>query len=330
MNSAIMGGYVDLRRNFATLPFEPTMLDSQKNDSLSIVAKALEEREDRWTLLKMRELNRSQVLGLKEKRVVDEALVGKPDASLFLRQDEKAWIYMNMEDHVLVRSLSEGFEAGDAIRQAKDIAQAIGDQVPFAKDERIGWLTARPLYAGTGLQISFVLHLPMLSMMQQIKPLAAAMEAEHLFSLRPLSQGDDKNPSALFVLSNLFGAYDGSEKLCAAVRQAAEKLIDKELKLRERILKKAARSTYVDQVFRAYGILKYARRLTENEFLGFWSKLRLGAAVGLLPIDMDSVDQLLQSTRRSRLIEIMESPGDEHAIHFTRADVVRAALDGGQ
>lgn len=329
MPDTVLYGFVDLRRNFAHLPFEPTMLDAQKGESLSIVTKALDQREETWVLHDLRRVGPQQLQGMKEKEGLDDGLLRKPDAPLFIRQDEQALVSLNLEDHVQVRALSHSLQAEDALAQAKEIARAIEGGAAFAKDERIGWLTARPLHACTGLQLSYVLHLPMLSMMQQIKPLMASLDAQHLFSLKPYGQAD-KNPGAVYVLRNLFSAYDASEKLMRAVRKMTEEISAKEIRLRQRILQQPARSVYADQVYRAYGILKYARRLTETEFLGYWSKLRLGAAVGYLPLSVEEADQLMRSTQRSSLAAIMGQGGDEHAIHFTRADVVRAALNGGQ
>ena len=108
-----------------------------------------------------------------------------------------------------------------------------------------------------------------------------------------------------------------------------EKLTAKEDNLRRKVLNNTSRSTYVDQVFRAYGILRYARRLTEAEFMAYWSKLRLGAMAGLLPADKAAIDSLLAQTSKNQLMQQIDSSMDEHTIHFIRADVVRAALNGG-
>lgn len=329
MAETVLSCYVDLRRNFAKLPFEPTMLDAQKHESVSLVTQALDEAEELWIFHQPGELSEQARHALSDRQLVLAGPQEGQGLSIFVREDERAFVYMNAEDHVLVRMLCDGNDTDGAIRAAKEIAFTISEQAAFSKDDRIGWLTARPLYAGTGLQVSYVLHLPMLSMMQQIRPITASLDAEHLFSLRPMGGSDEKNAAAMYVLSNLFGAYDSSEKLSKAVQSLAEKLSAKEEKLRERILKRALRSTYVDQIYRAYGILKYARRLTELEFLGFWSKLRLGAAVELLPLSVEQADELFQATRRPRLLEQMDTPGDEHAIHFVRADTVRAALSNG-
>ena len=63
--------------------------------------------------------------------------------------------------------------------------------------------------------------------------------------------------------------------------------------------------------------------------MAYWSKARLGACAGLLPTDIYSIDTLLDLTSKSKLIEQTDGVLDEHAIHFNRADTVRAALHGG-
>lgn len=329
MPDTIMGCWVDLRRNWAEFPFESTMLAADKPQLIDRVTQVLEPREETWTLFAMRDLTREQFSAMEDMPLLERSLWDNKDAAVFIRADGDAIIYVHHEDHLLIRVRANCDGMRQSVQEAKDMARLIAQTGTFAKDDRIGWLTARPQYAGTGLQVTYLMHLPMLSMMQQTKGLAARLQREHRFSLTPQTAQGEKNPACLFRLQNLFTAYDGTEKLMTAVGAVAEELTAKEDNLRRKILTHTNRSTYLDQVFRAYGILKYARRLTEAEFLGFWSKLRLGASAGLLPVSTDVVDQLLKQTAKEQLLAQMDDTMDEHAIHFIRADVVRAALNGG-
>lgn len=328
MPDTILGSWVDLRRNWADFPFESTMLDADKPQLISRVTQVLEPREETWTLYLMRDMTREQFGALADMTLMDRSLRDNQDAAVFIRSDGDAMIYVHQEDHLLIRVKAIDADVTRAAQEAKGIARLITQTGAYAKDERIGWLTARPQYAGTGLQVTYLMHLPMLSMMQQLKGIAAKMSGEHRFSLSAQTQGD-KNPANLYLLKNLFTAYGGTDELTAAVSAVADELTAKEDNLRRKVLNNTSRSTYVDQVYRAYGILRYARRLTEAEFLAYWSKLRLGAMAGLLPADQDAVDSLLAQTSKNQLMQQIDSSMDEHTIHFIRADVVRAALNGG-
>lgn len=59
-------------------------------------------------------------------------------------------------------------------------------------------------------------------------------------------------------------------------------LIDMELSLRARCLKEQPMDLR-DALLRSYGLLRYALRMDEKEFMLHWSHLRLGAAMDFCP-----------------------------------------------
>ncbi len=328
MSDTVLQTYVLLRRNFADYSFVPMMLDIDMHACVERVEEALGGKG--FITYHMKDVDEALFAQLSEKGLLDTQIRKSPTAALLVRNDGQVSILCNVEDQVLIRVEVIEDDVLSAIKTAKDLSRLIGSQNPFAKDERIGWLTARPLYAGTGLQVCYKLHLPMLAMLQQTRTIATALNKEHRFALSALPDHDEKNAAALFILCNLFTAYDSTQSLAGAVKELACSLSVKETNLREKILKRTVRSTYLDQVYRAYGILRYARRLNESEFLEYWSKLRLGASAGLLPISLEKVDALLQKAGRASLLMAKDTARDDHTIYFARADVVRAELNGGQ
>lgn len=327
MPDTILKTYVLLRRNFADYSFVPMMPESDMHTCVERVEEALGGQG--FTTYHMKDVDEALFAQFSEKGLLDTRSRKTPAVALLARSDGQVSILCNAEDQVLIRVEVKEDDIPAAIKTAKDLSRLIGSQNPFAKDERIGWLTARPLYAGTGLQVCYKLHLPMLAMLQQTRTITAALHKEHRFALSALPEHDEKNPAALFILCNLFTAYDSTQNLMEAVKELALSLSAKETNLREKILKRTVRSTYLDQVYRAYGILRYARRLNEVEFMEYWSKLRLGAAAGLLPLSLEKVDALLQKAGKASLLMAKDAPRDDHTIYFARADVVRAELNGG-
>lgn len=329
MPDTLLSTQVVLRRNFQDQPFVSTMLDADKAACAQRVHKALDSLESTWTLYHMRDLGKQDFSILQAEVGLSDDLWSSKAASLFIREDKQATVITNAEDHVQVQVRAESSAPTDAIAQAKVIAGQIGEEWPYAKDENLGWLTARPILAGSGLQIAADMHLPMLSMMQQLKGITQAMLKEQLFQLDTMPGQGDKNPGALYTLRSMFNAYGSTGELAQAAAKQAQDLARKEENLRDKILVRSIRSTYVDQVWRAYGVLKYARRLTEQEFLGLWSKLRLGTLSGLIDLPLETIDALREKASTAGLLGLYEDARDEHALHFFRADVVRAELNGG-
>ena len=329
MSENILRCFVDLRRNDIEFPFVTTMLDVEKQSLHNQVTDLLDERSETWTMYSLDDLDVIKRMALEDMELVDKELLQNKHSVIYVKEDESALICINIEDHLLIRVMAQYGEESLAIREAKDIAHMLSDGTAYAKDDRIGWLTAKPQYAGTGLQLTYVLHLPMLSMMQQVKANAARINAEHRFILRSQIDLDEKNAASLYYLRNLFTAYSDSDKLLQDIQEKLKEITAKEDNLRKKILKYNNRSVYSDQIYRAYGILKYARRLTQTEFLTYWSKLRLGVNAGFLPLTTQLVDSLLGLTTKTLLIEQSDGVLDEHAVHFNRADTVREALNGG-
>ena len=327
MPDTILQTFVLLRRNFADYSFVPMMLDIDMHSCVERVEEALGGQG--FSTYHMKDIEEALFAQLSEKGLLDTRSWKTPLATLLLRNDGQVSILCNVEDQVLIRVEVTDDDIQAAIKTAKDLSRLIGGQNPFARDERIGWLTARPLHAGTGLQVCYKLHLPMLAMLQQVRTIAGSLYKEHRFALTALPDHDEKNPAAIFILRNMFTAYDSTQNLAESVKELALSLSAKEINLREKILKRTVRSTYLDQVYRAYGILRYARRLNEIEFLDYWSKLRLGAAAGLLPLTLEKVDGLLQKAGKAALLMAADTLRDDHTIYFARADVVRAELNGG-
>lgn len=326
MPETLLRAYVRLRRNFEGFPFDATMLAADKRLCAERVGEALAGKE--YSHYRLAELDEAMLWELTGSGLVDSGMFQHEEAAIYVSADRQSSVVCNVEDHVQIRVEASGGDITAAVAKAKELSRLIHSHYPFVKDQRIGWLTARPQEAGTGLQVCQLLHLPMLHMMQQIKAITASYYKEQRFSLKPLSAQDPKNPSALYWLCNLFTAYDGTGTLCQAAQEQADTLTQREQTLRSRILKRSIRSTYLDQVYRAYGILKYARRLNDNEFMGYWSKLRLGVTAGLIPLSLEKVDGLLQQTSLSQLKAADPEHSDDHAIHFLRADKVRAELEG--
>lgn len=328
MNENILRSFADLRRNFAAFPFESTMLEADRHKLDGYVIEALDAQEETWALYHVREMDTKARLALEDTGLIDAPWLQNKALTLLVREDHRAIICLHEQDHVLIRVAAVDGGLMEAVKEAKEIARRLSMQEAFAKDERIGWLTAKPQYAGTGIQLSHLLHLPMLTMMQQMKSTEQKINGSRRFSLSAAT-ADEKNPGALYRLTNLFTAYNSTQALGAATEQTLDSICQKEDNLRRKVLKYASRSIYLDQIYRAWGILLYARRLTQSEFLSYWSKVRLGVRAGLLPADIRSVDRLLGMTSRFQLVQTTDGVLDEHLIHFSRADAVRSALNGG-
>ena len=77
---------------------------------------------------------------------------------------------------------------------------------------------------------------------------------------------------------------------------------------------------------RAFGILTHARILPRGEFYQMYSNLRLGATMGLLPLSVQKVDEVLDQAQDAHLCIYAGETLSGQALDAARADRVRELL----
>lgn len=104
-------------------------------------------------------------------------------------------------------------------------------------------------------------------------------------------------------------------------------LTDMEQALREKAAgADDSRVVLEDTVYRAWGVMRCARLMPLNEFFRHWSSVRLGAAMGLLPVPLDVLDALLDQAQDANLCVFNEQVLTGNALSAARARRVRGML----
>ncbi len=326
MAETLLSSSALLRRNWADYAFESSLTQAQRKEAEDRVLRALAEGEETFYLLKTSDLDEGLLESFCADRVLPKAGDEGDDARILLRKGENMAVFLHAEDHLLF--IARG-EVGEAAKSVITMAQRLSAAGSYAHRQEYGYLTARPMYAGTGLHLCFRLHLPLLHMLHQVKGVAAALLKDRGYTLVSLDNEDGKNPAALYVLFNRRTQGADEASLIEGAREACAFVEGKETELRQRIFNGNHHTVYADQVFRAYGVLRYARRLGAVEFQALWSKLRLGACAGLLPLSMEDADRIFEQGRKSRLLKSHGDETGEKNLNFLRADMVRHELNGG-
>ena len=87
---------------------------------------------------------------------------------LIVSKDSGVSIMVGEEDHLRLQVIGTGLCPKECLETANRVASLIEAALPFAYDERLGYLTACPTNIGTGLRASIMLHLPMLTATEQM------------------------------------------------------------------------------------------------------------------------------------------------------------------
>jgi len=246
-----------------------------------------------------------------------------------LASDEKETlsVAMNTGEHLLLQARDKAGHLEELAARVRILEKNIAlPEHPYAYDERFGYLSFSPVLAGSGIYVSLVMHLPMLSFLKQAKALSETLKQRYYCFLKPLPSTDGPNPGNLYRLGNASGFGREDEGIIRQVKEAAMMVADKEAFLRDKAFHHARVTPLADRAWRSYGILRHARRLASDDYLSLWSRLRLGAVAGILPVRVEKTDHMLEFGGDSRYLT---EGADRKTCPFRRADEVRQALSGG-
>src|SRR3989441_1007462 len=218
-----------------------------------------------------------------------------------------------------------GFDLEDAYAEVAAVDADLGRLVPFAFHPEFGYLTSCPTNAGTGLRASVLIHLPGLVLTKEINKVLQGLTQVGL-TFRGLYGEGSEVVGNFFQLSNQTTLGKAEGELLDHLGRIVRQVIEYEEQARDVLLKTAA-GTVDDKVWRAYGLLRYARSLSFEETMNLLSGVRLGAGLNLIPgLSVYTLNKLLIHTQPAHLATMEGRALNESEERVTRASYVRQLL----
>ena len=327
MSSTILSSRVRLARNYEDLPFDTARKPEEAATCIARTANALalSGMEEGFQLIRLSALTEIQRNALAESRLISRDLLKEPEtAAVLLRQEDALSIMINEEDHLRIQAVRPGLDLLSAASACFRVDDALSRQVAFAFDKQLGYLTACPTNTGTGMRASLLMHLPMLTICKQMGNVGQIVAKVGLTIRGVYGEGAEALGN-LYQVSNQVTLGRTEQELISAVTAVGHQLTDMENVLREKTLA-SSRVTLEDTVFRAWGLMQYARVMPLNEFFKHWSGVRLGADLGLLPVKAATLDAMLEQAQDANLQSLAESPLTGLQLDAKRAECIRAML----
>ncbi len=318
-----------LARNLTTLPFVHRSIKNERLRVIEQVERAVQSSGDvaqsvYLSLLDTSELERRLLV---ERRLISPALAdGTRPAGVFVGRGESYSLMVNEEDHLRLQTIRGGLQVRAAWRDADKIDTELSKTLDFAFSDEFGYLTTCPSNTGTGMRLSVLIHLPGLTLADQMDHVARAME-EIGFTVRGMyGEGTGKSGN-MYQVSNQWTLGHTEQELVERLDRVARQLARYEERAGDALLSRAKRQTE-DRVARAYGLIKHARLLGEKEALDALSMLRMGACLRM--------SEGMEHTRFNRLLitiqpaHVQKNAGrslTDEELDERRAELVREHMD---
>jgi len=265
---------------------------------------------------------------LLERRLVTRDLLGDETsgpvrgAAVHVSGNSPVSVMVNEEDHLRAQSLVSGLRIEHAWRLVDRLDEELGRELPFAYHHEFGFLTSCPTNVGSGLRASVFMHLPGLVLTKEIAKVLQGLGQVGL-TFRGLYGEGSEVVGNFFQVSNQTTLGKTEEDLVDHLDKMVRQVIHHEMHARQ-VLLRDARGVTEDKIWRAYGLLRYARTLSFEEFMNLLSGVRLGLSLKLLPgLRVYTLNKMMIFTQPAHLEEaagreLTPSESDAHRAAFVR------------
>ena len=263
---------------------------------------------------------------LLERRLISRDMLNPNPASVLLAdRDESLAVMINEEDHLRIQALSPGFQLESVWQRINQFDDVLASRIPYAFDPRLGFLTSCPSNLGTGMRASVMLHLPGLVMAGQIAAVKQALGKLGL-AVRGFYGEGSENFGNLFQISNQSTLGESEPQILERISSIVKQIIIHEKQSRQ-VLLDQKQSFLLNQVGRAYGILRHGYMISSEEALNSLSALRLGVDMKMFSsVDIHTVNELFLNVQPSHLQIAEHKELSQEERDTARATLIRETL----
>ncbi len=246
---------------------------------------------------------------------------------------KKCYILINVDDHITIGTVTGIYSLEENLNILYAVESALGQQVPYAFDERFGFLTSSINYFGSGFAVTFLSSFYFLVHGEKyIKKLAENFG--NLFTLVTVDMGlENEKSKFLFHVITLHAHCETPEKQLREIFSLLDRIVKIETNDRKRFLEQKYDEAY-DFVLRAFLIAKHSIIVPEYELYDLLAALRFGVYAKIITdIRLEIIDELVVQLRTPFLVEqILEEAKISmqditiKMVDKKRAEILNAAL----
>ena len=328
MSNEVISTRVRLARNLKDYPFPCRLSEQGRKKVIEKVTSAIRDSNSSiasdFNLIKLDDLTEAQGVSLVERHLVSPEFISETEGrALLLSKDESMSIMINEEDHIRLQVITDGLSLEQAYDTADKLDTLLDENLEFAFDDKLGYLTQCPTNLGTGMRASVMLHLPALEKSRPIGRIAGNLSKLGLTIRGAYGEGSEPSGS-LYQLSNQVTLGISEKAAIENLENITKQLVSQERQARERLAKSI---DIQDSVSRSLGLLKSAMVMTHDEALKLLSNVRFGILSGQIKdVTADVVDSLMEKIEPATLMVNSGKNLSAQERDIERAKILREAL----
>lgn len=274
--------------------------------------------------IKLDDLDELMRMSLVEKHIISRDMLKQKDVAVLLNTAEDVCVMLNEEDHIRIQVLKPGLDLENALNDAQKIDDEIDEKIEYAYSDLYGFLTTCPTNLGTGLRASVMLHLPALRMTRKIGKVIDVVNKVNI-NVRGVYGEGTEAIGDMYQVSNKISLGLTNLEIINNVKSVVYKLIEQERNAREFL--KSRGIEFEDKIYRDFGTLSCAKKLTYAESEKLISMVKLGVSMGIVKeIDARKINEINVISKSATLQKCIKETVGTKELDIKRAELIQKII----
>ena len=325
-SDVVISSRVRLARNLREYPFPTKFSKEQAQEVLDKIKEVTPSIGYGVKFINLNDIDDITKVSLVEKHVISpEFAVNKEKyGAILINDEENICMMINEEDHLRMQVFASGLDLENLKNLMIEIDEKLDGMLHYAFSEKYGYLTACPTNVGTAMRASVMVHLPALTMTGNIHKIlnivnGFGMNIRGIYGEGTQSQGD------IYQISNNQTLGLTENDIIKNLNTITEKVIEQERMARKYLAKNSI--DLEDRVYRAYGTLAYATKLSSDECKKLLSYVKLGTDLGIIKELTDSkISKLYLYNQPANLQKYVGKQLDGYEREIKRPEVIKQII----
>jgi protein arginine kinase len=325
----ILSSRVRLARNLKAYSFPNHIGEEQDKQVIQEVKQVFSDSKNHpLNYISMKALSSMDQIVLMEQHLISPLFVNERiERGILVSEDDSVSVMVNEEDHIRIQAVTAGADLNQVYEQANEIDDLIEDQLDYAYDLNLGYLTACPTNVGTGMRASYIVHVPALEASGQLRIILEAI-SKFGITCRGIYGESSESVGSILQLSNQVTLGFTEKEIIDNLNSVTMQIVDQELAVREKLLTEK-RLEFEDTIYRAYGLLSYARVLSASEAMSLLSDIKLGLELGIIRSSQSMKLNIFKLMTMIQPASLQKAEGrnlDNRERDVVRANIIRQTI----
>lgn len=326
-SDVVVSSRIRLARNLSNFPFITKQTKDTRENLENTIKEIVPNLGYNLKFVKLQDMDEITKMSLLEKHLVSPNFVMNKEntGAMLINDDENISVMINEEDHLRIQVMTSGLDLENLMNLSIELDEKIGKLLPYAYNEKYGFLTSCPTNVGTGLRASVMVHLPGLARTGNINKILEVINSFGM-NIRGIYGEGSKAAADMYQVSNKQTLGISEAEIVKNLQLITEKIIEQE-RLARKILARDS-IELEDKVYRAYGVLTNAKKISSEEARDLLSEVKLGTDLGIIQELTDlKVKKLELYTKPANLQKYLGKQIDSYERDIKRAEVIKQIVE---